>query len=114
MRTFETTQGDYGRPLIVDLAYEDPTLDLTATINQTTPIVMHMRPRPSGTPVFTDATVDIISRTAKTVRVSYTFIPPQLDTPGTFEAEFEAALTGGEITGPSFGKVQIRIDPQIA
>lgn len=114
MRTFETTQGDYGRPLLVDLAYEDTALDLTQQIDVTTPIVMHMRPRPTGPAVFTDAAVTIVSRTAKTVRVSYTFIPPQLDTPGTYEAEFEAALTGGEITGPSFGKVQIRIDPQIA
>lgn len=114
MRTFETTQGDYGRPLIVDLAYDDDALDLTTTINISTPITMHMRPRPSGAPVFVDQPVTIVSRTAKTVRVSYTFTPPQLDTPGTFEAEFEAALSGGEITGPSVGKVQIRIDPQIA
>lgn len=110
-RSWIGTAHDYGRPLIVDLDYDDANLDLTADINTGTPVVFIMTPRRATTPVINRAPATVLASPApRIVRVRYDWVPPQLDTPGKYSGQFEAALTGGAVTGPSFGHVNIVVD----
>lgn len=113
-RTFTTQRGDYGRPIIFDASYDDPSLSLSDDITMSTSVVFLMGPREPGTPLTINRLPALVVSSANgVVRLRFNFAHPHLDTPGTYDAQFEAAPSGGAVTGPTLGRINVVIDPDM-
>lgn len=100
MSTWKVKQGSYHRQLAIDLT--------NITTTGASGVTFKMRKRGTTALVVNNAGV-IVSPT----RVSYQFVAPQLDTPGTFQLEVELQYVDGPEHSPTEGFVTVIIEPNL-
>lgn len=108
-------QHDTGLPLIVDLNYRTPTLDLTSTITLVTPVVFIMTAEGAPTPTINRGTAAVtnLDTVKRIVTVTYQWQTGDTATAGRYVGEFEFALPGGVETAPTGGYLTIDIYPDL-
>jgi hypothetical protein len=113
-RSFSTVAHDYGRPLIATFRYTSPAAgSLSDVIPDGTPVVAVIVPRDTGPALVDREPATIVSSVGGVVTLRYDFTSPETDTPGTYQATFEAAASGGPVTLPTLGAIPVIIRPDL-
>jgi hypothetical protein len=109
-RAYSTVAHDYGKPLVAAFRYRNTAAGLLSdVVPPGTTVVATIVPRAGGTPLVNRAPATIVSSTAGVVTLRYDWQLGKTDTPGTYDATFEAAATGGPVTLPTLGAIPVLI-----